>query len=92
MGNPHKTIIYTDHKPLVGLFNKKEPTNARQTRWCMAANLLGVEICYESGKKNVITDALSRMKNDTDKKVLVTKITKEVDESLLSKVVKEFIE
>ena len=92
MGNPHKTIIYTDHKPLVGLFNKKEPTNARQTRWCMAANLLGVEICYESGKKNVIADALSRMKNDTDKKVLVTKITKEVDESLLSKVVKEFIE
>lgn len=58
MGNPHQTIVYTDHKPLVGLFNKKEPANARQTRWCMSANLLGVDIRYESGKKNVIADAL----------------------------------
>ena len=92
MGNPNTTIIYTDHKPLMGLFNKKEPTNARQTRWCMAANLLGVEIRYESGKKNVVADALSRMKSTHDKTVLATKIIKEVDETLLSKVVKEFIE
>ena len=92
MGNPHKTIIYTDHKPLVGLFNKKEPANARQTRWCMAANLLGVEIRYESGKKNVVADALSRMKSNSDKKILATKIIKEVDETLLSKVIKEFVE
>ena len=92
MGNPIKTIIYTDHKPLVGLFNKKEPTSARQTRWCLAVNLLGVEIRYEPGKKNVVADALSRMKSINDKKILATKLSSKVDESLLSKVVKEFME
>ena len=92
MGNPHKTIIYTDHKPLVGLFNKKEPSNARQTRWCITANLLDVDIRYEPGKKNAVADALSRMKNEEEKKVLALKISKETEDSLLSKVIKEFIE
>jgi len=55
-------------------------------------SFLGVEIHYESDKTNVIADALSRMKSDSDKKVLVTTIIKEVDETLLSIVVKEFIE
>ena len=40
----------------------------------------------------MIADALSRMKNNEDKVVLATKITTEVDETLLSKVIKEFIE
>ena len=92
MGNPIKTIIYTDHKPLIGLFKNKEPNNARQTRWCLSASMLGVDIRYESGKKNVVADALSRMKNKEDKIVLATKITTEENENLLSKVIKEFIE
>jgi len=92
VGNPIQTIIYTDHKPLVGLFKRKEPNNARQTRWCLTASMLGVEIRYETGKKNVVADALSRMKNDQDKIVLATKISNEEDENLMSKVIKEFIE
>jgi len=51
MENPNKTIIYTDHKPLIGLFKNKEPNNARQTRWCLKASMLGVDIQYESGLK-----------------------------------------
>jgi len=43
----------------------------------MVAYLLGVEVCYES--------------YESDKKVLATKIIKEVDETLLSKVLKVFI-
>jgi len=92
MGNPMQTIIYTDHKPLVGLFKNKEPSNARHTRWCLTANMLGVDIRYESGKKNVIADALSRMRNDKDKIVMATKVASETNETLLSKVIKEFIE
>ena len=50
-GNPLLTTIYTDHKPLVGLFKNKEPLNARQTRWCLTDSILGINIKYESGKK-----------------------------------------
>ena len=91
MGNPHTTIIYTDYRPLLGLFKNKEPKNARQTRWCLTASSLGVGIRYEPGKKNVLADALSRMKCEKDKKLLAMKVTQENDETLLSKVIKDFI-
>ena len=29
MGSPFRTIVFKDHKPLLGLFNNKEPNNAR---------------------------------------------------------------
>ena len=90
-GNPLPTTIYTDHKPLVGLFKNKEPLNARQTRWCLTASMLGINIKYESGKKNVLADALSRMKSKEERKILLTKITNGNNEELLSKVIKEFI-
>jgi len=53
--------------------------------------MLGINIKYESGKTNVLADALSRMKSKEDRKVLVTKITNGNNEELLSKVIKEFI-
>jgi len=31
--NMHETLLYTDHKPLIGLFNNKEPNNLRHIRW-----------------------------------------------------------
>ena len=85
-GNPLPTTIYIDHKPLVGLFKNKEPLNERQTRWCLTASMLGINIKYESGKKNVLVDALSRMKSKEERKILLTKITNGNNEELLSKV------
>ena len=55
--NNCSTILYTDHKPLVSLFNSKEPNNARQTRWVLLLSMLKVRVQYEPGKKNVIADA-----------------------------------
>jgi len=72
--------------------NQQVPTSAQQIRWCLAVNLLGVEIRYEPGKKNVVADALSQMKSINDKKILATKLSSKVDKSLLSRVVKEFLE
>jgi len=92
MGSPFRTIVFKDHKPLLGLFNNKEPNNARQTRWCLTASLLKVDIRYEQGKKNVVSDALSRMKNDKEQKVLAIKMDKDDENDSLSKVIKEFIE
>ncbi len=60
-GNKEETILYTDHKPLVGLFNNREPNNARQSRWVTTLSMLKVVVKYEQGKKNVVADALSRL-------------------------------
>jgi len=93
MGNPLKTIVYTDHKPLVGLFTKnKEPINARQTRWCLNVSSLGVEVKYEPGKKNVVADALSRMKKEEQKVVMAAFQKQETHSNLLSKVIREFVD
>ena len=40
----------------------------------------------------MLSDALSRMKNEKEKVVLTTQIIKEQDENLLSRSIKEFIE
>jgi len=66
--NPNKTIIYTYHKPLIGLFKNKDPNDAQQTHWYFISSMFGVNIKYESSKKNVITDALSIMKNTKKRK------------------------
>jgi len=92
MGNPKQTIVYTDHRPLIGLLKNKEPPNSRHTRWCLTVSMLGIDLRYETGKNNVVADALSRMKNEKEKVVLATQIIKKQDENLLSRIIKEFIE
>jgi len=61
-GNMYETLLYTDHKPLVGLFKNKEPNNLRHIRWCILISMLKIKILYEPGKKNSLADALSRIK------------------------------
>nr|GEV50688.1 hypothetical protein [Tanacetum cinerariifolium] len=53
------SVIYTDHKSLQHIFNKKEQ-NMRQRRWIELFNDHNCEIRYHSGKANVVADALSR--------------------------------
>ena len=73
-GNLFETLLYTDHKPLVGLFKNKEPNNMRHIRWCILISMLRIKIIYEPGKKNSLADALSRIKNsDEGKDILVNK-------------------
>jgi len=43
------------------------------------------------GKKNVLADALSRMKKRDDSVVLAIKLTSKEEEELLSKTIKDFI-
>ena len=43
------------------------------------------------GKKNVLADALSRMKKRDNSVVLATKLTSKEEEELLSKTIKDFI-
>jgi len=92
MGNPKQTIVYANHKPLIGLLKNKEAQNSRHTRWCLTVSMLGIDLRYEAGKNNDVADALSRMKNEKEKVVLATQIIKKQDENLLSRTIKEFIE
>ena len=78
-GNKNETLLFTDHKPLVGLFKNKETNNSRQTRWVLLLSMLKVKVLYEPGKKNVIADALSRL--STKENTILTTVTEEINEN-----------
>nr|GEW88957.1 putative reverse transcriptase domain-containing protein [Tanacetum cinerariifolium] len=53
-----KCTVFTDHKSLQHILNKKE-LNTRQRRWLELLAHYDYEIRYHPGKENVIVDALS---------------------------------
>ena len=55
-----KFYIYTDHRPLVWLFNLKDP-NSKLTRWRLRLQEYDYEIIYKKGIQNSNADALSRV-------------------------------
>ena len=55
-----KFKIFTDHRPLVWLFNLKEP-NSKLIRWRLKLEEYDYEIIYKKGKLNTNADALSRI-------------------------------
>ena len=58
MGHPF--IIYTDHKPLVSLYNNpRSKPPVRIECWTVRLQQYDVEVCYRPGKKNP-ADYLSR--------------------------------
>lgn len=56
-------VVYTDHKPLVGLFGGKTPkvTSPRLMRWLMTASAYSFEVRYRPGKEHGNADMLSRL-------------------------------
>ncbi|XP_055680279.1 uncharacterized protein K02A2.6-like [Lutzomyia longipalpis] len=60
-----KVKIYTDHRPLLGVFNPKKPIQStlspRMTRWCLTLASYDYEIEYRPGEKHQNADALSRV-------------------------------
>lgn len=55
-----KFQIYTDHRPLVWLFNVKEP-GSKLIRWRLKLEEYDYTIIYKSGKQNTNADSLSRI-------------------------------
>jgi len=85
-GNDFESILYTDHKPLVGLFKNKEPTDRQLTNWILEFSQLKIKVQYEEGKKNVIADSLSRLPRTKDsEEVRVSSATPLMDNYINSK-------
>ena len=55
----YKIEVYTDHKPLVGLFQRTLPTG-RLGRWALLVQDFGISVKYRPGCLNNVPDALSR--------------------------------
>lgn len=61
-----KFVVYTDHKPLLWLWNIKNPSS-RLMRWRLKLEEYNFEIRHTPGKFNYTADALSRIDTDDDK-------------------------
>ena len=57
-----KVHIYTDHKPLQGIRNQKDP-RGKIGRWLIELDSMDLEIHYVPGKLNTVPDFLSRDSN-----------------------------
>ena len=55
-----KFTIYTDHRPLIWLFNLREP-NSKLVRWRLKLEEYDYKIVYKKGKFNTNADCLSRV-------------------------------
>ena len=74
--------IYTDHKPLKGILNRKRPSvpldNIRLVNFMTKLSEFEFEIEYKPGKYNTNADALSRMPENTEEKpVNCTAVTRQ---------------
>nr|GFB86078.1 putative reverse transcriptase domain-containing protein [Tanacetum cinerariifolium] len=58
-----KCTVFTDHKSLQHILDQKE-LNMRQRRWLELLNDYDCDIRYNSGKENVVADALSRKEQE----------------------------
>ncbi len=58
-------VIFTDHKPLLGLLHHSKPMPAilspRMLRWSLIIGTYDYELCYRPGKQMGNADALSRL-------------------------------
>ncbi|GJW87874.1 putative reverse transcriptase domain-containing protein [Tanacetum coccineum] len=73
-----KCTVFTDHKSLQHILNKKE-LNIRQRHWLELLSNYDCEIHYHPGKANVVTDALSRKEQSKPLRVRALVMTISLD-------------
>ena len=86
LGNKLKTLLITDHKPLVGICNKTEPTNNRHLKWVTTLSVLQFKVQYEEGRKNVIANVLSRMESKKEEADSVILLSQTIENFLKDKI------
>jgi RNase H-like domain found in reverse transcriptase len=58
-------VVITDHKNLE-YFKTARITNRRQVRWALKIQDIPYKIQYRKGSNNIVADALSRKKDNTE--------------------------
>ena len=66
----YNVTVFTDHKPLLELFNKPN-ISPRRARWFVTINDFSPKFEYIEGKSNLVADSLSRNIQDEDLGVYV---------------------
>lgn len=61
----NKFTLFTDHQPLIYIFNMKDPST-KLVRWRLYLGEFDFEIKYRKGSQNVVADGLSRIRIDND--------------------------
>nr|GFD18585.1 putative reverse transcriptase domain-containing protein [Tanacetum cinerariifolium] len=69
-----KSVIYTDHKSIQHIFNKKE-LNMCQRRWIKLFSDYDCKIRYHSGKANIVADALNMKEKIKPKRIRAMNMT-----------------
>lgn len=59
----HKFTLFTDHKPLIYMFNMKDPSS-RLVRWRLTLEEYDYDVQFKPGSQNVVADGLSRINHD----------------------------
>ncbi|GJY36639.1 putative reverse transcriptase domain-containing protein [Tanacetum coccineum] len=73
-----KCTVFTNHKSLQQILDQKE-LNMRQRRWLELLSYYDCDICYHSGKANVVADALSKKEREPPLRVRALVMTISLD-------------
>ena len=87
-------MVKTDHRPLVGIFKKRDTENLRLQRIMAKVDNYCSKVEYIQGKRNEIADALSRypVSDPTEEDLAILAcLNKELDESI-DPLIKEVLE
>ena len=80
----YEVTVYTDHKPLVGLFSSTLPEDATLARWAVQVQKYSPKLKYFPGRQNSLADTMSRININIGKTKSIEEIEDEFEEAILT--------
>ena len=83
----YNLTIFTDHRPLIGLFQNTLPPDPALTRWALQIQEFAPAITYLPGKQNVLADIMSRLTCNIGDSPTISSVDDRIDHCVFSNVV-----